>query len=797
MAAVGYFAGVVSKTEGHWTRQRRLAQWLTLSMVFGAGFARAQTTPIVPAETTEDGNRSDAQDTGEDTEDRTRTSGTMTSQDDHASEGTSGVTVRATHRTTAGTRGRSTTTVTRRELEERLPRSAPDALRYVPGVSVQQTAHGQGSPYVRGVTGQQVLLVFDGVRLNNGVYRQGPNQYFFTVDSQTVDRIEVLRGSASTYWGSDAIGGAVLAVPVEPQFDPALRSVSVHPRAMGRFASADRELGGRGELEAQLGRDVAVLAGGGYRDVGPLQAAGPIRNLSDGAVPPVPYFEADGRTQRGTGFREATFDGRLVARLGSSLRAVAAVYGYRQFDAPRTDQCPPPLAPERQCLVYEEQFRTLAYAALRGDAGPDLRDVDVIVSYQRQHERRRLDRPHSYAVNGFVDDVDTLGITVRASTRRFVLFGIRNRVWPTDSVGLRVRYGGEAYRDQVASAAWITFTDVGITRSYSRGQYLDGSRFFQTGVFAEAELDGFSWLWVRAGGRAAVVGARAPADPESGTRAVDSLFSALVGRLGVELRPVPPVQILLNLDQGFRAPNLDDLTSRQQAGPGFQFENPDLRPERSVTYELGTRIRLPWFQFDAWGYATRIDGAMTRALRAVSDCPPSTPQCNASWSRYQLINVQDPAWILGAEIAGRVRFPFGLEGMATMAYAWGEGPNPAERPNDPSRAWQPRVPLSRIPPLNGTLEARWQLPAGFSVGAAVRWAADQSRLAPSDLGDARIPAGGTPGYAVIDLRGGYRFRKNLRVNVVVENLLDTPYRVHGSSINGPGRGVIVSVGGGF
>src|SRR5438093_676232 len=60
---------------------------------------------------------------------------------------------------------RATTSVKRRDIERRLPRSAPDALRYEPGVFVQQSAHGQGSAFIRGLTGQQTLTLFDGIRL--------------------------------------------------------------------------------------------------------------------------------------------------------------------------------------------------------------------------------------------------------------------------------------------------------------------------------------------------------------------------------------------------------------------------------------------------------------------------------------------------------------------------------------------------------------------------------------------------------------------------------------------------------
>ena len=700
----------------------------------------------------------------------------------HAQDLDSGTATVRNERSSAEARGRSSGEVTREELEERAPRSSPDALRFVPGVTIQQTAHGQASPFVRGLTGQQVLLLFDGVRMNTGVYRQGPNQYFFTVDAQSIERLEVVRGSASVRWGSDAIGGAVLATPREPTLDQARRGVTLHPGARLRYGTADAELGGRAELDAQLGRSVAVLVGGAYRDVGPLESSGPIRALATGRVPPVPYFEADGRTQRGTGFQEGTFDARAVVRLRHDLHAVAAVYGYRQYDAPRTDLCPPAYGSDRECLRYEEQFRTLAYAALRGNAGPRVRELDVVLSYQRSHERRRLDRPLSAATNGFVDDVDTLGLAVRAATARARLAGT-----PARPLTLRARYGVEAYRDGVASASWITFTDVGITRRYSRGQYVDGARMLQGGAWLEAELGYGPHLRVRAGARLAGAAASAAADPTSATQPVDTSALAGLGRAGIEWHPSAALALLANVDQGLRVPNLDDLTSRQQAGPGFQFENPALAPERSTTYELGARLRLAWLEVEAWAYAMTLGGAITRALRAAAECPAMTPQCAASWSRFQLINATGVSVVAGAEGSIRLQLPGGVSVVATAAYAWGEGPST-------EAGVTARVPLSRLPPLNGTVEARWRhTGTGVYVGAAMRWAADQTRLAPSDLGDARIPLGGTPGYAVLDLRVGWRWRDHLRAGVSLENALDSPYRVHGSSINGPGRSLLFSL----
>jgi iron complex outermembrane receptor protein/hemoglobin/transferrin/lactoferrin receptor protein len=230
--------------------------------------------------------------------------------------------------------------------------------------------------------------------------------------------------------------------------------------------------------------------------------------------------------------------------------------------------------------------------------------MDLNVSYQRGHERRRRDRPQLFVENGFLDDIDTLGASFSAETPR-VRFG-------GERFSLGVRYGAEAWHDRVASQAWTTFTDVRITRALSRGQYVDGARYLLLGGFAEADLAAWRWLRVRAGARLAHSAADVPADVESRSAAIERGFTQPVGRVGLEIIPATGFSLLANIDQGFRAPNLDDLTSRQQAGPGFQFENPDLRPERSTTLELGARLRRPRIEAEAWAYATQIDDAITR-----------------------------------------------------------------------------------------------------------------------------------------------------------------------------------------
>jgi iron complex outermembrane receptor protein/hemoglobin/transferrin/lactoferrin receptor protein len=699
--------------------------------------------------------------------------------------------------------GRASTQTTRRDMDERVVRSAPDALRYTAGVSVQQTAHSQASPYVRGVTGQQVLLMFDGVRLNNGLYRQGPNQYFFTVDAGSVDHIDVERGSSSVRYGSDAIGGVILAAPIEPRFDPSVRTFAMRARAFGTYTSADSAPGGRAEAEAQFGQRVALVGGAGYRVAGPLRGGGGnprlnadgtratgvdrcqggVRSLGENSLARTPVLEDDCATQKGTGFRELTFDARLHVRINARLQAIAAVYGYRQFDAPRTDLCAPTWASDQACMRYEEQFRTLAYASLRGDIGEAIRDLSLTVSYQRAHERRRFDNPTGFSGQGWIDSVDTLGVSARAATPRFALS--RHGV-----VGMTVRYGFDAWRDTVQSAEWMRFTRSGFVVDQPRGQYVDGSNYWYGGAFSDLEVTWRDQLFVRAGGRAAFAHATATEQASTNTAGINRGWGAFVARAGIEWKPQRSWSIAANIDQGFRPPNLDDLTSRQLTGPGFQIENPNLGPERSTTYELGTRLRSLPVDFDAWAFATRLDDVMIRAPRTLAECAAGSALCTASSTRIALVNIKDTAWILGAEASLRVRLLAKFEASATVSYAWGEALSPLEYGS-------PRLPLSRVPPLQGTVEARYSVNREVYVGAAFRWATDQTRLAYQDTLDPRIPAGGTPGYGVLDLRAGARVSRFLRVNAVLENVFDSAWRVHGSSVNGPGRGLMIQAAAGW
>ena len=393
--------------------------------------------------------------------------------------------------------------------------------------------------------------------------------------------------------------------------------------------------------------------------------------------------------------------------------------------------------------------------------------------FQKQHEKRTNDRENY--LNLGRDHVQLWEIKWQADTDK--LQTKMGKVW--------LSYGMDGTNQRVESKAWTTLVRSQITRANDRGQYLNGSTY-QT-------LDGWSdlrWktssLFLRLGGRLNWTQAFAPEEINSYSKEVDRSWLGEAFGGGIEWSFLPAWTALFNIEQGFAPPNLDDLTARQLTGQGFQIENPNLSPERATTYELGLRTQLSNLHLETWGFATQLKDGIERRD---TECPPSERSCRASriTTPFTLINLQDSAWILGVEHRLQWKVSPNWTLLEHVSYAWGEGPSPLRQEEGETR------PLSRIPPLNGRVALRWENAfKAFYMEGSFRWALNQDRLSFGDTIDHRIPYLGTPGYGVYDLRLGLKL-EGVDLNLVFENLTDQVYRVHGSSINGAGRGVLLSV----
>jgi outer membrane cobalamin receptor len=199
-----------------------------------------------------------------------------------------------------------------KDIRSRQSRTTPEALAAVPGVFVQKTNHGGGSPFIRGLTGNQTLLLIDGIRLSNATFRYGPNQYFNTIDLFSLEKVEILRGSGSVQYGTDALGGTIqafsrnVAFSEKPDFGGVL---------LLRGATQGMEQSARMELQHSTSK-TAFAGGLSFRNFGDLVGG-----------------DTTGR-QIPTGYKELDFD--LKGKIALSGKTVLTLLhqNVRQNDVP-------------------------------------------------------------------------------------------------------------------------------------------------------------------------------------------------------------------------------------------------------------------------------------------------------------------------------------------------------------------------------------------------------------------------------------------------------------------------------
>ena len=653
------------------------------------------------------------------------------------------------------TADRSISVVTARTISESIPRTTPEALWDSPGTFVQQTNHGGGSPIVRGMIGPQVLLLVDGVRLSNSTYRTGPMQYLNLVDPLIIRSMEVMRGAGSMLYGSDAMGGVIQIMPMQPRDARASDGLDGGWRMYLDNASADRGQTVHGRADAGYG-GLSVLGAVTYKHLDDLTGGGDL-----GQQPYSGYrawHEAMNVTYR---FTDGFFSGWNV-KLGYMMAHIE--------NAGRTDK----LVDSKSLSVYDNEDHLL-YGRL-SFLVPLLHTTGEL-TFSMQHFFERKD--------GFKMDADL--VTRLGSTRdevTAVTFGNDLRLMTRLLGGrLRLRYGSMYYRD------WVNAT----RQTWKPGQpwveqadkaYPDGSTYDNYGLYLFAEGDVLrseGGHRVSVGGGYRLHGMGGQAEEVAGLPAVDLGNIGHVFQASAQYAYRDHGNVALTFSQGFRAPNLQEAVMLGDTGKFFHVPNGDLSPEKADTLELLARGRVWRAQLSWAGYVTMLQDLIKRV--------PSTFQGQAQYGGKDVfINVNGGEGILwGTEVQASVELWWGLSVAGHLTYTWGE-----EELADGSL-----VPLSRIPPLFGVVKVRFDTPRGWRwrgfVETFVRAAGDQDRLSAEDEKDARIPAGGTPGWWTWNVRLGATLFDHLRVTAAVENLLNKKYKYHGSGIWSPGTNAVVSV----
>jgi len=625
-------------------------------------------------------------------------------------------------------------TVHRQEIVERNYRTTPEALTYTTGVLVQKTAHGHGSPFIRGLTGKEVLILVDGVRLNNSTFRFGPNQYLATVDPASIERIEVVKGPGSVLYGSDALGGVINIITRKRQdySQPSARSVEMNLV----YGSADNEKTVRLAGEGNSG-NFGYWLGGDYRDYDDLEAGGDI-----GVQPYTGYNEYHGN---------ATFS--FIRDKNRRLDFI--IQHSSQNEVPRTDK----FINDNESRVVDPQARTLF--SLQWDGGLRSTAADRLrasLNYQLQREVTKRQTFGSTTVKQYDDEVGTASLSLQADKA----LGIEHLL----------SYGLEYYGDDVESRR--VDTDGGVATP-KRGNFPDGSKYLTAGLYLQDKYYVSNAHTVTTGIRYSYSRARATLESFG---ELDESYDDITASLRWSGEISEGLRLFAGIAQGFRAPNLDDIAVLTNTNEGEDVPSPGLKSEQSINYEAGLKLNRPaWegtltaFYSDFTNLIDRRPGTY-KGLSFIDDNGNGVQDAGEA-DVVQKFNVGD-AYIYGVETDARVFLDRDWSVFGSLSWSYGQNRTDNE-------------PVSRIPPGRLLLGARWEQPgSSWWVEPLAEYSAEQDRLSARDVSDPRIPPGGTPDYTLLNLRGGWKDRAQ-SIDVALNNLTDRLYKVHGSGIYGPGR----------
>lgn len=641
-----------------------------------------------------------------------------------------------------------------------VPRTLPEALADA-GAMVQKTGHGQGSPYLRGFTGFRTLLLIDGVRLNHSAMRDGPNQYWNGVDLFSIEQLEIVEGPGSVLYGSDAVGGVVQVLTRRPGADRSRDSPDAMRQGLSgsvyaRLATAEDSAAGRVGLRFDAMPDLRISAGLSYKDFGDLEAGPEL-----GVQPRTGYEDraSDLRVSYFFGDSSALHAYWQESRIDNAWRTHSTIFGQSWRGTT--------VGSDRRRVLDQE--RDLGYLRYESEEPASWLDrFSVSVSFQRQGEERdRIRSNDRRDIQGF--DLDTYGLQTRfeRSTRR--------AVWT---------WGLESYVDHVDSFR-SDYNADGSLRSISiQGPVADDATYRSDGLYAQGQFAlGGARLIAGARWSRAEADARRVADPITGeVTSIRDDWQQLTGNLRLikDLGETGRTRVFAGLAQGFRAPNLSDVSRFDVARSGeVETPAPGLDAEDFLTFEAGFRYRGAASSAEISLYRTEIDGLIVRV---------PTGRVVDGGAEVTKLNAGD-GWVHGVKLRGTRSFAHRWTVSSTLSWLDGEVETFPSTASDPVTE-----PFSRLQPAMASFGLRrsWT-PRDAWCEAVIQAAERADRLSSRDLGDTqRIPPGGTPSYTVLTLRGGLRLLPELAVSLAIENLTDEDYRIHGSGLNEPGRNYVAT-----
>lgn len=666
------------------------------------------------------------------------------------------------------------------------PQTAADLLGMTGAVFIQKSQLGGGSPMIRGFSTNRILIVVDGVRMNNAIYRAGNLQNIISIDALATESAEVIFGPGSIIYGSDAIGGVMDFHSLQPRYSTSDKW-KTKTNALVRYSSANNER--TGHVDFSLGNQkIAYLGSVTYSDFDDLRMGihgGQTSYLRPQYVQRVDgkdsvFTNDDPRLEKFTGYSQWNVLQKLRFKPIEQLDLQYTFHYSGTSNVPRYDRLVETTgnAPSFAVWYYGPQlWRMHALQVTHNKKNALYGSARLVAAYQNYEESRhdrRLNTPR-----------------LRNQTEQVKIFSANLDMNKPLNANNEFFYGLEYITNDVGSVADRINVNSGVVEP-TLTRYPDNSSWDSYGAYAS-----FKSTWNKftfnAGSRYNFVSVHTPYDT--------SLFrfpfteakideGAITGNLGLVYRPSSKSQVNFNFSTGFRVPNVDDLGKVFESAPGqLNVPNPNLKSEYAYNFDLGYAVNVTdRIKFDITAFYTILDDAIVRR--------PSTYNFQDSviyeGVKSKVFSLQNAAKAsaygiqAGLEIFFMKKFSWSIQGN------WIEGEETDDNKDED-------VPLRHAPPFYGNTHVKFNSKkCRVDVYALWNGEISNSQLAPSEQAKTFIYATDengkpySPSWYTINVKAGYQLTSQLTINAGWENITNQRYRMYSSGIVSPGSNFIVS-----
>lgn len=656
--------------------------------------------------------------------------------------------------------------------------NAADVLQQTPGILVQKSQLGGGSPIIRGFEASRILLVVDGVRMNNAIYRAGHLQNVITLDNEALDRIEVGYGPSSVSYGSDALGGVIHAYTQQAELNT--KRVS----AFTRYASAAKAFTGGFSVNVGKG-NWASLTRFTYSDFNDLRQGArgyksaswkSLYTVSGSNGQDVVSANPDPNVQWASGYRQTDITQKILYQFSKRVSHNLNLQFSTSSNVPRYDR----LAqlqnnqPRFAEWYYGPQKRLMAAYQLQLTEFNGLFDKsNITIAYQDVEESRYDRRLNNTSLNSRIENVGVFSINADFDKK-----------WAEQELS----YGLEYTHNEVNSTAYKLFVNTGLTGPLDT-RYPDGGSDMSTAAAFLAHRWELHKKWLLSSGlRLNWVQLNAAFNDKTffpfPFNSVKQTNVAWSGNLGLIYKPGSEWNIALLGSTGFRAPNVDDLAKVFESVVGSLIvPNPNLKPEYTYNLEFSVdkgfsgKATAHFNTFYTWyrNAITTQPFTFNGQSQVMYNGQLSTVTANANAAEAYLYGFSGG---LDLKLAPKLWFKNEL----TYTYAR-------------ITSTSPKQPLDHIPPLFGssrlTYAANNYQAEFFLQFNGAKKLADYNPNGEDNLPQAT--ASGMPSWYTLNFRNTFLLTKQLKLQVAVENILDQNYRVFASGISAPGRNFILSL----